>query len=57
MMQMLIDVEMKMFKGLDVRAIFLQNIITDLVLDMILKKSSKCTAIISGRNTKYYQGL
>jgi len=31
-MQMLIDVEMKMFKGLNTKAIFLQNIITDLFL-------------------------
>ena len=32
MMQMLIDVEMKMFRGLNVKAIFLQNIVTDLFL-------------------------
>jgi hypothetical protein len=32
MMQMLVDIEMKMFKGLDVRVVFLQNIVTDLVL-------------------------
>lgn len=32
MMQMLIDVEMKMYKGLNVKVIFLQNIITDLFL-------------------------
>lgn len=32
LMQMLIDVEMKMFRGLNVKAIFLQNIITDLLL-------------------------
>ena len=31
-MQMLIDVEMKMFKGLNTKVIFLQNIITDLFL-------------------------
>jgi hypothetical protein len=31
-MQMLIDVEMKMFKGLNIKVIFLQNIITDLFL-------------------------
>ena len=29
---MLIDVEMKIFKGLEVKVIFLQNIITDLIL-------------------------
>ncbi len=32
LMQMLIDVEMKTFKGLKVKVIFLQNIITDLIL-------------------------
>lgn len=32
LMQMLIDVEMKIFKGLNIKAIFLQNIITDLIL-------------------------
>jgi hypothetical protein len=32
LMQMLIDIEMKMFKGLNVKVIFLQNIITDLIL-------------------------
>jgi len=32
MMQMLIDVEMKIFKDLNVKVIFLQNIITDLIL-------------------------
>jgi len=32
MMQMLIDIEMKMFKGLNVKVVFLQNIITDLIL-------------------------
>jgi hypothetical protein len=32
MMQMLIDMEMKMFKALNVKVVFLQNIITDLLL-------------------------
>jgi len=32
LMQMLIDIEMRMFKGLNVKVIFLQNIITDLIL-------------------------
>ncbi len=32
LMQMLVDVEMKMFRGLNVKVIFLQNIITDLLL-------------------------
>lgn len=38
MMQMLIDVEMKMFKGLNVKVIFLQNIITDLILGFGVKE-------------------
>ena len=37
-MQMLIDVEVKIFKGLDVKAIFLQNVITDLLLGYGLKE-------------------
>jgi hypothetical protein len=32
MMQLLIDVEMNMFNGLDIKVVFLQNIITDLIL-------------------------
>ena len=38
MMQMLIDVEMKIFKGLNVKVIFLQNIITDLILGYDIKE-------------------
>jgi hypothetical protein len=38
LMQMLIDVEMKMFKGLNVKTIFLQNIITDLILGYDVKE-------------------
>lgn len=38
LMQMLIDVEMKMFKGLNVKVIFLQNIITDLLLGYGIKE-------------------
>ena len=38
MMQMLIDVEMKIFKGLNVKAIFLQNIVTDLILGYDIKE-------------------
>ncbi len=37
MMQMLIDVEMKMFKGLNVKVVFLQNVITDLILGYDIK--------------------
>lgn len=37
-MQMLIDLEMKMFKGLDVKVVFLQNIITDLILGYGIKE-------------------
>lgn len=32
LMKMLIDMEMKMFRGLDIKVVFLQNIITDLLL-------------------------
>lgn len=38
LMQMLIDIEMRMFKGLNVKVIFLQNIITDLILGFDLKE-------------------
>jgi len=38
MMKMLIDVEMKMFKGLNVKVVFLQNIITDLILGYGVKE-------------------
>jgi hypothetical protein len=38
MMQMLIDAEMKMFRDLHVKVIFLQNIITDLMLGYAIKE-------------------
>jgi hypothetical protein len=38
MMQMLIDVEMKIYKDLNIRVIFLQNIITDLILGYGIKE-------------------
>ncbi|MCF8389005.1 MAG: hypothetical protein K9G47_14085 [Bacteroidales bacterium] len=38
MMQMLIDVEMKMFRGLNLKAVFLQNVITDLLLGYGVKE-------------------
>jgi hypothetical protein len=38
MMQMLIDVEMKMFMGLNIQCIFLQNILTDLLLGFEIKE-------------------
>ena len=37
LMKMLIDVEMQMFNGLNVKVVFLQNIITDLILGFDLK--------------------
>lgn len=37
-MKILVDAEMKMFRGLNVRAVFLQNIVTDLLLGMRVKK-------------------
>lgn len=38
MMQMLIDVEMKMFKCLNVKVVFLQNVITDLIFGYGIKE-------------------
>ena len=38
LMQMLVDIEMRMFKGLNVKVIFLQNIITDLMLGFDVKE-------------------
>jgi len=38
MMQMLIDIEMRMFKGLNVKVVFLQNVITDLILGYGIKE-------------------
>jgi hypothetical protein len=37
-MRLLVDAEMHMFRGLNVRAVFLQNIVTDLVLGMGIKE-------------------
>ncbi len=36
-MKILVDAEMRMFKGLNVRAVFLQNIVTDLLLGLGVK--------------------
>ncbi len=36
-MQMLVDMEMKIFKGLNVKVVFLQNIVTDLLLGLGVK--------------------
>lgn len=38
LMKMLVDMEMKMFKGLNVRVVFLQNIVTDLILGFGIKE-------------------
>jgi hypothetical protein len=38
LMRMLVDVEMRMFAGLDVRAVFLQNVVTDLLLGLGLRE-------------------
>lgn len=37
-MRLLVDAEMKMFRGLDVKVVFLQNIVTDLLLGMEVKE-------------------
>lgn len=38
LMKMLVDVEVKMYKGLDIKVIFLQNIIVDLILGYGMKE-------------------
>jgi hypothetical protein len=38
MMQMLIDVEMKIYQGLKIKVVFLQNVITDLILGLDVKE-------------------
>lgn len=38
-MKLLVDAEMRMFKGLNVQAIFLQNIVTDLLLGLGVKEA------------------
>ena len=38
LMQMLIDVEMRIYKGLNVKAVFLQNIVTDLILGFEIRE-------------------
>jgi hypothetical protein len=38
-MQLLVDVEMKMFRGLNVKVVFLQNIVTDLLLGFRAKEA------------------
>lgn len=59
MMKMLIDVEMRIFKGLNIKVVFLQNIITDLILgygvkevfyeycNYIRKKYNACPGLIT----------
>jgi hypothetical protein len=37
LMKMLVDIEMRMFEGLDIKAVFLQNVIVDLILGLGLK--------------------
>jgi hypothetical protein len=37
LMRMLVDIEMRMFAGLDIRVVFLQNVVTDLILGLELK--------------------
>ena len=38
LMRMLVDIEMRMFEGLNVKTVFLQNIVTDLILGLGLKE-------------------
>ncbi len=67
MMQMLIDLEMKMFKGLNVKVVFLQNVITDLILGYevrevfesycdYIRKKYKATPGFITQNMPYLKG-
>jgi hypothetical protein len=38
LMRMLVDLEMRMFAGLEIRAVFLQNVVTDLMLGLELQE-------------------
>jgi hypothetical protein len=58
MMQMLIDMEMKMFRDLQNKVVFLQNIITDLILDYEIKEIFyEYCEYIRKKNTTYYLDL
>jgi hypothetical protein len=50
-MQILVDMEMKMFRGLNVKGVFLQNIVTDLLLGF--KAKDAFTGFASYLNSKY----
>ena len=52
MMQMLIDTEMKMFKDLNIRVVFLQNIVTDLLMGFDIQSvfSEYCDYIVRKYN-------
>jgi hypothetical protein len=50
-MQILVDMEMKIFRGLDVRVVFLQNIVTDLLLGFHAKDAF--TGFVSYVREKY----
>ena len=50
-MHLLVDMEMKMFRGLNVKVVFLQNIVTDLLLGFKAKEAF--TGFMSYLNTKY----
>lgn len=57
MMQMLIDVEMRMFKGLNVKVVFLQNIITDLILGYDIKEIFEAYCEYIRKKYNAYPGL
>ncbi|HRY38021.1 MAG TPA: hypothetical protein P5347_04805 [Smithellaceae bacterium] len=50
-MQILVDMEMKAFRGLNVKVVFLQNIVTDLLLGFKAKEAF--TGFVSYLNSKY----
>ena len=47
--QILVDIEMKMFHDLNVKVIFIQNIVTDLLLGFGVKEVFTSFADISGK--------
>jgi NAD-dependent DNA ligase len=57
LMQMLIDIEMKIFNGLDVKVVFLQNIVTDLILGFGIKEVFEEYCIYIRKKYKAIPGL
>ena len=54
--RLLIDAEMKMFHGLSTPVVFIQNVMTDLLLGLGIKNGFRVFADISAKNTRPNQG-